>query len=143
TAENLRRDYRIPREEQDRLALTSHRRAVAAAQSGACAEQIIPTTVTIRGKQTVIEADEHPRADSTPEALAALKPIRAAVDPDATVTAGNSSGQNDAAAMCLVTTRDKAEQLGLRPLVSLVSWAVAGVKPDVMGIGPVPATAAA
>ncbi|WP_329407720.1 acetyl-CoA C-acetyltransferase [Nocardia vinacea] len=141
TAENLRRTYAISREEQDRLALRSHQRAVEAIGSGACAEQIIPVTVTGRGG--LIEVDEHPRADTSLEALAGLKPLRAHKDPDSTVTAGNSSGQNDAASMCLVTTRQRAEQLGLTPLVALKSWAVAGVRPDIMGIGPVPATDAA
>ncbi|MFI7670378.1 acetyl-CoA C-acetyltransferase [Nocardia sp. NPDC049526] len=141
TAENLRRTYDITRVEQDRLAVLSHQRAVAAQHSGASAEQIIP--IILPGTETRIEIDEHPRADTTLEALAKLKPVRARLDPDATVTAGNSSGQNDAAAMCLVTTRDKAEQLGLTPLVTLKSWAVAGVRPDIMGIGPVPATEAA
>ncbi|MQY24231.1 acetyl-CoA C-acetyltransferase [Nocardia macrotermitis] len=141
TAENLRRAYEIPREEQDLLALRSHRRAVEAARSGASAEQIIPTEVPVRrGTPVVVDTDEHPRADTTLETLAALKPVRAQIDPESTVTAGNSSGQNDAAAMCLVTTRETAERLGLTPLVTLKSWAVAGVRPDVMGIGPVPAT---
>ncbi|WP_280419483.1 acetyl-CoA C-acetyltransferase [Nocardia carnea] len=143
TAENLRRTYAIPRVEQDQLAVRSHQRAVAAAESGACAEQIVPTTVRSRDGGNVVEHDEHPRADTTVEALARLKPVRAELDPKSTVTAGNSSGQNDAAAMCLVTTRDRAEQLGLTPLVKLTSWAVAGVEPKVMGIGPVPATEAA
>jgi acetyl-CoA C-acetyltransferase len=143
TAENLRREYAIPREEQDRLALTSHQRAVAAQRSGALAEQIIPTTVTSRKGDEVIEVDEHPRADTTLESLAKLKPVLAASDPEATVTAGNASGQNDAASMCLVMTRDKADELGVTPLVRLTSWGVAGVAPKVMGIGPVPATAAA
>ncbi|WP_280425236.1 acetyl-CoA C-acetyltransferase [Nocardia carnea] len=143
TAENLRRAYEISRAEQDRLAVRSHQRAVAAAESGACAEQIVPTTVRSRDGENVIERDEHPRADTTVEALARLKPVRAKLDPESTVTAGNSSGQNDAAAMCLVTTRDRAEQFGLTPLVKLTSWAVAGVEPRVMGIGPVPATEAA
>ena len=143
TAENLRRDYHISREEQDRLAVRSHQRAVAAADSGASAEQIIPTTVATRGGANIVHTDEHPRADTTVEALGKLKPIRAQLDPESTVTAGNSSGQNDAASMCLVTTRERAEQLGLTPLVGLRSWAVAGVRPEVMGIGPVPATEAA
>ncbi|WP_216907821.1 acetyl-CoA C-acetyltransferase [Nocardia noduli] len=143
TAENLRRAYSIPREEQDRLAVTSHRRAVAAAQSGASAEQIIPVTVSSRTGETIVDTDEHPRADTTLESLAALKAVRAKIDPESTVTAGNSSGQNDAAAMCLVTTREKADELGLTPLVALKAWAVAGVPPDSMGIGPVPATDAA
>jgi acetyl-CoA C-acetyltransferase len=143
TAENLRREYRIPREEQDRLAVLSHQRAVAAQRSGASAEQIIPTVVAGRAGETTEDLDEHPRADTTMESLAALKPVRLEIDPESTVTAGNSSGQNDAAAMCLVTTRDKAAELGIAPLVRLVSWAVAGVQPKVMGVGPVPATEAA
>ncbi len=143
TAENLRRKYDIPREEQDRLALRSHQRAVAAITDGAAAEQIVPTPVRTRRTETIVDTDEHPRADTTLEALAALKPVRAAIDPESTVTAGNSSGQNDAAALCLVTTRDTAADLGLTPLVRLTSWAVAGVDPALMGIGPVPATAAA
>jgi acetyl-CoA C-acetyltransferase len=88
----------------------------------------------------VIDTDEHPRADTSVESLAKLKPILLEQDPEATVTAGNASGQNDAASMCLVTTAEKAEELGLAPLVRLVSWGLAGVAPNVMGIGPVPAT---
>ncbi len=140
TAENLRREYAIPREEQDELALQSHQRAVAAQQSGVFAEEIVPTTVTSRRGDQVIDTDEHPRADASLESLAALKPILSSSDPQATVTAGNASGQNDAAAMCVVTTPERAADLGLQPLVRLVSWAVAGVQPKVMGIGPVPAT---
>lgn len=143
TAENLRRQYSISREEQDELAVASHRRAVQAQQDGALAETIIPVTVRTKAGDEVIDTDEHPRADTSVEALAKLKPVLGKNDPDATVTAGNSSGQNDAASMCLVTTSEKAAELGLTPLVRLVSWAVAGVAPNVMGIGPVPATAAA
>ena len=147
TAENLRREYRIPRAEQDELAVTSHRRAVAAQKGGIFAEEIIPVTVPSRkgdpGKGTVVDTDEHPRADTTVESLAKLKPVLGNRDPDATVTAGNASGQNDAASMCIVTTPEKAAELGLTPLVKLVSWGVAGVAPNIMGIGPVPATAAA
>jgi acetyl-CoA C-acetyltransferase len=140
TAENLRRQYRISRTEQDELAVTSHQRAVAAARSGLLAEEIIAVTVRSRAGEQRIDTDEHPRADTTVESLAALKPVLGKTDPEATVTAGNSSGQNDAASMCVVTTRDKAQQLGLTPLVRLVSWGLAGVRPEVMGIGPVPAT---
>ncbi|WNG89320.1 acetyl-CoA C-acetyltransferase [Mycobacterium sp. ITM-2016-00317] len=143
TAENLRREYGIPREEQDELAVQSHRRAVTAQKDGLLAETIIPVTVTSRSGDEVIDTDEHPRADTSVESLAKLKPVLAKSDPEATVTAGNSSGQNDAASMCLVTTREKAAALGLRPLVRMVSWGVAGVAPQVMGIGPVPATEAA
>ncbi|MGP4057476.1 acetyl-CoA C-acetyltransferase [Mycobacterium sp. 4D054] len=140
TAENLRREYGIPREEQDELAVLSHRRAVTAQKDGLLAETIIPVTVTARSGTQVVDTDEHPRADTSLESLAKLKPVLAKSDSDATVTAGNSSGQNDAASMCLVTTPEKAADLGLRPLVRLVSWGVAGVAPDVMGIGPVPAS---
>ncbi|CAN5691157.1 acetyl-CoA C-acetyltransferase [soil metagenome] len=140
TAENLRREYSITRDEQDRLAVTSHQRAVAAQKAGIFAEEIIPVTVTTRAGDDVVVTDEHPRADTTMESLAKLKPVLAKQDPDATVTPGNSSGQNDAASMCVVTTPDKARELGLTPLVRLVSWGVAGVAPNVMGIGPVPAT---
>ncbi len=140
TAENLRRQYSITREEQDELAVLSHRRAVGAQTDGLLAEVIIPVTVSSRGGDTVIDTDEHPRADTSLDSLAKLKPVLGKDDPGATVTAGNSSGQNDAASMCVVTTPEKAAALGLTPLVRLVSWGVAGVAPEVMGIGPVPAT---
>lgn len=143
TAENVRRRYGIPREEQDELALRSHERAVAAQQSGAFAQEIVPVAVPAsrRGEgETLVDTDEHPRADTTLEALARLRPVMGASDPDATVTAGNSSGQNDGAAACVVTHPQRAAELGLRPLARLVSWAVAGVAPETMGIGPIPAT---
>ncbi|MGB3325447.1 MAG: acetyl-CoA C-acetyltransferase [Mycolicibacterium fortuitum] len=140
TAENLRREYGISRVEQDELAVRSHRSAVAAQESRVLSEEIIPVTVRTRKGDTVVDTDEHPRADTTVEALAKLKPVLLKQDPEATVTAGNSSGQNDAASMCIVTTADKAAELGLRPLVRMVSWGSAGVAPNVMGIGPVPAT---
>ena len=140
TAENLRRQYDISRQEQDELAVTSHQRAVAAQKDGILAEEIIPVTVRSRRSEELIDTDEHPRADTTVESLSKLKPVLLEHDPDATVTAGNASGQNDAASMCLVTTPEKADELGLTPLVRLVSWAVAAVAPNVMGIGPVPAT---
>lgn len=136
TAENLRRQYGISRAEQDELAVTSHQRAVAAQKNGIFAEEIIPVSV----RDEPIDTDEHPRADTSVESLSKLKPVLLTQDPDATVTAGNASGQNDAASMCVVTTPDKAGELGLTPLVRLVSWGVAGVAPDIMGLGPVPAT---
>jgi acetyl-CoA C-acetyltransferase len=139
TAENLRREYGVSRQQQDELALESHRRAVAAQRSGVFAEEIIP----VRTDPGLVDTDEHPRPDASLEALARLKPVLRATDPEATVTAGNASGQNDAAAMCLVMSRDRAEGLGVRPLARLVSWAVAAVEPRIMGIGPVPATARA
>ncbi|MEO3829157.1 acetyl-CoA C-acetyltransferase [Actinomadura sp. B10D3] len=140
TAENLRREYTIPREEQDRLALRSHQRAVAAADAGRFDDEMVPVTVRCRKGDVVVDRDEHPRADTTLDRLAALRPVMGGTDAEATVTAGNASGQNDGAAACLVTTRERAEELGLRPLARLVSWAVAGVPPRTMGIGPVPAT---
>ncbi|MBN9742862.1 MULTISPECIES: acetyl-CoA C-acetyltransferase [Amycolatopsis] len=143
TAENLRRQYGITREEQDRLAAASHQRAVAAQQSGVFAEEIVPVPVETRKGTVVVDTDEHPRPDTTVETLAKLRPVLGKQDPEATVTAGNASGQNDAAAVCVVTTRERAAELGLRPLVRLVSHGVAGVEPKVMGIGPVPASALA
>ena len=143
TAENLRREYAISREAQDRLALASHRRAVAVHDEGRFADEIVPVLVRTRGGEVTVDRDEHPRADASLEALAALKPVRLSVDPQSTVTAGNASGQNDGAAACVVTTRERAEELALRPLARLVTWATAGVEPARMGIGPVPATDAA
>ncbi|NNM48023.1 acetyl-CoA C-acetyltransferase [Knoellia koreensis] len=145
TAENLRREYGISREEQDEFALRSQQRAGAAQASGRFDAELVPVTVPgRRGRpDTVVGQDEHPRPDTTLEQLAGLRPVRLKVDPESTVTAGNASGQNDGAAMCVVTTRAEADRLGLEPLLALRSWAVAGVGPEVMGIGPVPATAAA
>ncbi|MDA3648407.1 acetyl-CoA C-acetyltransferase [Saccharopolyspora indica] len=143
TAENLRREYAIPRAEQDELAVRSQQRAAAAQSAGLFADEIVPVTVRSRKGDTAVEVDEHPRPETTVDSLAALKPVLGKADPDATVTAGNASGQNDAAAICIVTTPERAAELGLRPLVRLVSWARAGVPPRTMGIGPVPATAKA
>lgn len=139
TAENLRREYSISREAQDLLAFRSHQCAVAAQVNGQFAEEIAPVTVKSRKGTVEVSLDEHPRADVSLDGLAALKPIRRGVDADSTVTAGNASGQNDGAAVCIVTTREKAEALGLKPLGRLVNWAAAGVEPARMGIGPVPA----
>jgi acetyl-CoA C-acetyltransferase len=143
TAENLRREYQISRSEQDELALRSHQRAVTAQREGRFKDELVPVTVPNRGAEILVDRDEHPRADTSLESLAALRPIRLREDPEATVTAGNASGQNDGAAICLVTTPERARELGLRPLAKLRSWAVAGVPPTTMGIGPVPATAKA
>jgi acetyl-CoA C-acetyltransferase len=139
TAENVRREYGIERGEQDGLALRSHELAVAAQTSGRFAEEIVSVPVG----DGEVAVDEHPRADTTLEALGRLRAIMGGEDRDATVTAGNSSGQNDGAAICIVTHPQRAAALGLRPLGRLVSWAVAGVPPETMGIGPVPSTALA
>ncbi len=144
TAENLRAEYGISREDQDRLADASHHRAAAAQQDGRFAEEIVAVEVTDRkGNTQVHDTDEHVRPDSTLEKLATLRPVRLRIDPDATVTAGNASGQNDGASACLVASAEMAEALGLRPLARLVSWGLGAVEPARMGIGPVPATEAA
>jgi len=140
TAENLRRRYGISRTEQDELSLRSHQRAVAAQDAGLFDDEIVPVPVSTRSGPQLVTRDEHPRRDTTLEQLAALRPVMGRDDPQATVTAGNSSGQNDGAAVCVVTTAAVAAELGLTPLVRLVGWAVAGVAPEYMGIGPVPAT---
>jgi len=140
TAENLRREYGITRAAQDELALRSQARAVDAQKSGKFADEIVPVMVKGRKGMEPVSVDEHPRADTTLENLASLKAVRLAIDPEATVTAGNASGQNDGASACIVTTPEKAAALGLKPLGRLVTWAVAGVEPERMGIGPVPAT---
>jgi acetyl-CoA acetyltransferase family protein len=139
TAENLRRDLGIPRVAQDELALRSQQRALAAVASGWFDDEIVPVAVRGRRGETMVAVDETPR-ESTLEALAGLTPILARKDSAATVTAGNASGQNDAAAAMIVTTPERADELGLRPLVRLAGWARAGVEPARMGLGPVPAT---
>jgi acetyl-CoA C-acetyltransferase len=143
TAENLRREYKISREEQDEYAVRSHQRAAAATEEGRFADELVPVVVKGRKGETVVDRDEHIRPDTSVEVLAKLRPILGKDDPEATVTAGNASGQNDGAAVCVVTHPDRAAELGLRPLARLVSWGVAGVPPATMGIGPVPATAKA
>ncbi|MFJ3104002.1 acetyl-CoA C-acetyltransferase [Streptomyces sp. NPDC086835] len=143
TAENLRREYGISREDQDALALRSQQRAGRAIGTGLFDDEIVPVPVRGRKGEALVSADEHPRPDTTAEKLASLRPLTIGSDPEATVTAGNASGQNDAAAACLVTSAETAERLGLTPMVRLVSFARAGVPAGTMGIGPVPATRAA
>ncbi|WP_250528502.1 acetyl-CoA C-acetyltransferase [Caballeronia sp. GAWG2-1] len=141
TAENLRREYCIGREAQDQLAYRSHIQATSAQREGRFTDEIVPVVVKGRRGDEIVSVDEHPRADISIESLSTLRPARLSVDPESTVTAGNASGQNDGAAACIVTTREKAESLGLRAFGKLVSWGVAGVEPERMGIGPVPAVA--
>lgn len=138
TAENLAQKYNISREEQDEVALRSHLNAARAAKDGIFDTEIIPINVP-RGKKEplVINKDEHPRPDLTIDQLAALRP---AFHKEGTVTAGNSSGINDGAAVVLMTTARRAGQLGLKPMGRIVSYAWAGVEPELMGYGPVPAT---
>jgi acetyl-CoA C-acetyltransferase len=143
TAENLRREYSISREDQDRFSLQSHQRAVDAQRHGRFDDEIIPVEVSSRKDSSVVSTDEHPRADASLESLAALPAVMRKTDSESTVTAGNASGQNDGAAICIVTTPDNAERLRLQAFGRLVSWSLAGVHPARMGIGPVPSTASA
>jgi 3-oxoadipyl-CoA thiolase len=139
TAENVAERYGIDRERQDAFALESQRRAVAAIEAGRFDDQIVPVEVAGRkGETTVVSRDEHPRADTSAEALAKLKP--AFKRDGGSVTAGNSSGINDGASAVLLVEADRARELGLKPLARVVATAVAGVDPAVMGIGPIPAT---
>ena len=140
TAENLRRDYNISREAQDEYAARSQARAGAAQEAGRFDNELVPVKVRHRKGETLVDKDEHPRPGTTAEQLAGLNPIRLNQDAESTVTAGNASGQNDGAAACIVATREAAERHGLVPMATLKSWAVAGVPPATMGIGPVPST---
>jgi acetyl-CoA acyltransferase len=135
--EGLAQEYVVTREVQDRFALRSHQKAVAAQDEKRFREEIVPVTVKGRKDDTVVEADEGPRRDTTLEKLAKLKP---AFSEGGSVTAGNSSSLNDGAAAVLVVSREYAEAHGLEPLAKIRSIGVAGVPPPVMGIGPVPAT---
>ena len=139
TAENVYELTRsISREEQDRFSLDSHRRAVAAIESGKFAEEIVPVPIPQSGKDPIlVSRDEHPRADTSMEALGKLRPAFRA---GGTVTAGNSSGINDGAAAVLLMSDKKARDLGMKPLARVVCAAAAGVEPRVMGLGPISAT---
>ena len=138
TAENVAADFGITREDQDAFALRSQQRAEAAIASGVLAEEIVPVSVSQRrGEAITVDTDEHPRAGSTLEGLAKLRPI---VRADGTVTAGNASGINDGACALIVASETAAARHGLTPLARISAWAVAGVAPRIMGIGPVAAT---
>jgi acetyl-CoA C-acetyltransferase len=137
TAENLVEKYKITREEQDEFAFHSQQRMSLAMEEGRFDEQIVPITIPVKkGEPLVFKKDEHPRPQTTLEALSKLQP---AFLKDGTVTAGNSSGLNDAAAALVIMSREKAEEFNLTPLAVIRSYAVAGVDPNIMGIGPVPA----
>ncbi len=138
TAEVVADQWGITREEQDAFALASQRRAAAAIEAGRFAAQMVPVEVSRPdGARLIVDRDEHPRPGTSPEALAGLK---AAFREGGTVTAGNASGINDGAAALIVIEAGRAQRLGLRPLARIISTAVAGVHPSVMGMGPVPAT---
>jgi acetyl-CoA C-acetyltransferase len=136
TAENVARKFGISREEQDELAVESHRRATEATRAGKFTEQIVPVELRIKGGTTPFAVDESPRSDATLESLAKLRP---AFDKAGTVTAGNASSINDGAAAVVLMERQAAEQRGLKPLARLVDFAITGVEPGFMGIGPVSA----
>jgi len=138
TGENVAEEFKICRQDQDAFAYRSQQRAAAAMQSGRLAEEITPVTIASRkGPPIIIDKDEHPRPETTLEALAALKPI---VRPSGTITAGNASGVNDGACAVLLASEDAARRWGLKPKARVIASAVAGVAPRIMGMGPLPAT---
>ena len=136
TAENVAEQQGYQREELDAFAEQSHRRACHAIEQGYFRDQIVPVTVKRDRKEFVFDTDEHPRSETTKASLAQLRP---AFKRDGIVTAGNASGLNDGAAAMVLTTRQEAEQRGLKPRCCLLSYAFAGVAPEMMGLGPVPA----
>jgi acetyl-CoA acyltransferase 2 len=137
TAENLARKYEISRQEQDTYALRSQQAAKRAKEAGYFAEEIVPVEVKTRQGSFIFEADDHMRPDTTLEGLAKLRP---ALSKDGFVTAGNASGIVDGAAALVIAGEDYVKSQDLKPLGRIVSWAYAGVEPEIMGIGPVPAT---
>jgi acetyl-CoA C-acetyltransferase len=137
TAENVAQKWQITREEQDAFAAASQQKAEAAMKSGRFKDEIVPVTVKTRKGEVVIDTDEHPKAGTTAEALAKLRPAFAK---DGTVTAGNASGLNDGAAALVLMTADAAAKRGIQPLARIASWATAGVDAAIMGSGPIPAS---
>jgi 3-oxoadipyl-CoA thiolase len=136
TGDNVAADEQVTREDQDRFGLRSQQRAAAAQASGFFTEEIIPVTVTSKKATTVIDKDEHPRADTTLEALAKLKPVSSG----GTVTAGNAAGINDGAAALIIASEDAVKRHGLRPRARFLGMSTSGVLPRVMGLGPISAT---
>lgn len=138
TAENVAKKFNITREEQDELAMESHRRAIHAIDNGYFKEQIVPIVQKTRKGDVIFDTDEHARRDITLESLSKLKPVF--VRENGTVTAGNASGINDGAAAVVLMNAEEVKQRNVKPLARLVAYAHAGVEPGLMGIGPVPAT---
>ncbi|WP_462409724.1 thiolase family protein [Neobacillus sp. Marseille-QA0830] len=136
TAENVAERFAISREDQDRFALMSQQRAAAAIREGRFQEEIVPIEVKGKKASVIVSEDEHPRPETTLEALGKLKP---AFKTDGTVTAGNACGRNDGACALVLASARQAEALGLKPMARIVDWATVGVSPEIMGIGPVPA----
>ncbi|MEQ1705194.1 MAG: acetyl-CoA C-acetyltransferase [Rickettsiales bacterium] len=137
TAENIAKKFDITRAEQDEFALGSQQKTAAAMQAGKFKDEIVPVVIKGRKGDVVVDSDEHPKADTTAETLAKLKP---AFDKDGTVTAGNASGINDGAAVVMLMTRAEATKRGLKIMATIKSWAHAGVDPAIMGTGPIPAS---
>ncbi|WP_304341499.1 acetyl-CoA C-acetyltransferase [Metaclostridioides mangenotii] len=137
TAENIAEKWNITRDEQDQLALSSQNKAEKAQAEGKFDEEIVPVVIKGRKGDTVVDKDEYIKNGTTLETLSKLKP---AFKKDGTVTAGNASGINDGAAMLIVMSKEKAEELGIEPLATIVSYGTSGVDPEIMGYGPVPAT---
>jgi len=137
TAENVAQRWQITREQQDAFAAASQTKAGAAQKAGRFKDEIVPVKIATRRGETIVDTDEHPRPETTAEALAKLRP---AFDKNGTVTAGNASGINDGAAAVVLMTATEAEKRGLKPLARIVSWATAGVDPAIMGTGPIPAS---
>ena len=136
TADNVAREWNLTREELDEFALKSQQKACAAIESGAFKKEIVPVEIKKKKETVVFDTDEGPRAGSTIEGLAKLRPL----NPDGFVTAGNASGINDGAAAMVLMTEEKAKELGVKPMATFIAGALAGVRPEVMGIGPVAAT---
>ncbi len=136
TADNVADQWQINREDQDAFALRSQQRTAAAQQAGFFAEEIVPVVIKGKKGETIVDTDEHPRADTTAEALAKLKPVNG---PDKTVTAGNASGVNDGAAAMILASAEAVQTYGLKPRARVLGMASAGVAPRIMGYGPVPA----
>jgi acetyl-CoA C-acetyltransferase len=137
TAENVAQKWQLTREEQDRFAAESQRKAAEAQEAGRFKDEIVPVTVKTRKGDVVVDRDEHPKPGTTIEALAKLRP---AFTKEGTVTAGNASGLNDGASVTVVMSGDEARRRGLAPLARIASWATAGVDPAIMGTGPIPAS---
>ncbi|AHG21521.1 acetyl-CoA acetyltransferase [Chania multitudinisentens RB-25] len=137
TAENIARRYQLSRQEQDQVAVDSQRKAIAAIQAGYFQDEIVPLTLMVKKEPRIFDCDEFPRANTTLQSLAQLRP---AFERDGTVTAGNASGINDASATLILMSEQAAHEQGVAPLARIRSWASAGVGSDVMGLGPIPAT---
>nr|WP_173380439.1 thiolase family protein [Halobacillus halophilus] len=136
TAENVAERYSISREDQDAFAFESQRRAAIALDASTFRDEIVPVQVIERRKSLIVDRDEHPRPQTSLDKLASLRPV---FKENGTVTAGNACGRNDGAAALVIMQESKAKSLGLKPMARITDWAVSGVSPEVMGIGPIPA----